>query len=105
MKIIKTFSINVFVLAVMLALLDSARAYEMPQHTAITATAFERSVLTTQQSETYARLGFNRLNALNPFETPSPTGCIADALPTKNSYAHPRPVGWTRLTPPLTQQM
>ncbi len=62
-------------LGCVLGLFDAASAYETPQHAAMTAKAFERSILTTQQAEIYGRLGFDRLNPLHPFETPSPNGC------------------------------
>ena len=82
---------NAYCSLLLISLSKICDAYEMPQHAAMVSKAFERSILTTQQGEIYARLGFDRLNAQHPFETPSPNDCLADVFPTKDSYAHPRP--------------
>ena len=54
-------------------------AYETPTHAFITKEAFDRSVLTVNSTELYARLGFERLNPNQPFETGFPDGCVGPA--------------------------
>jgi len=63
-----------------LALLcGNAQSYETPTHAFITKAAFDRSDLAVNSADLYARLGFDRLNINQPFQTGFPDGCIGAA--------------------------
>jgi hypothetical protein len=68
--------------------IGSAHAYETPVHAFMTKTAFDRSDLAVNSAELYARLGFDRLNINQPFQTGFPDGCIGAAtiFERDNSY-------------------
>ena len=63
-------------------------AYETPTHAFITKEAFNRSMLTVNSTELYARLGFERLNPNQPFETGFPEGCVGPATTFERDSAY-----------------
>lgn len=77
------------------ALLVSGRilAYETPTHAFITREAFNRSALGVNSIELYTRLGFDRLDLNQPFDTGFTENCAgaASTFESENAYADARP--------------
>ena len=72
----------------LILVIGNAHAYETPVHAFMTKTAFDRSDLAVSSGELYARLGFDRLNINQPFQTGLPDGCVGAAtiFERDNSY-------------------
>ena len=66
----------------------NAHAYETPTHAFMTKAAFDRSDLAVNSAELYARLGFDRLNINQPFQTGFPDGCLGTASTFERGSAY-----------------
>jgi hypothetical protein len=63
-------------------------AYETPTHAYKTKLAFDRSVLSVNASEVFFRLGFDRLDSNQPFQTGFPDGCTGNASTFERDSAY-----------------
>jgi len=82
MRLTKFFGVIVSVLPM------ASFAYETPTHAFMTKAAFDRSDLAVNSAELYARLGFDRLDINQPFQTGFPDGCIGPATTFERDSAY-----------------
>ena len=73
MRLTKFFGVIISVLPM------ASFAYETPTHAFVTKAAFDRSDLAVNSAELYARLGFDRLDINQPFQTGFPDSCTGAA--------------------------